>query len=310
MRVAHERGVHAVAEHPPRPQPGYRVVPARDVRDAAAEDDHVGIDDVDHVRKRAREPILVARERRFGMRVDVGGGRDGGHVVARPAAMQPIVAQEPGTGQERLDARAAAAKACMPGALGVAGPGQGIVSPLARDAVVAAEHATVDDEAAAHAGPEDHAEHDRRAARGAIARFRQREAVRVVGHRDRAREARFKVVLDGHAVQADRVRAAQQPRRGRQRTRRRHAYVRFTLRDVARRFRFAHEPGDEAEDRVVIVDRRRLAPSHERAPVGGERNDLRLGSAEVDPDAQRRTRMIHAAPSCAPLAARRHVPTP
>ena len=62
--------------------------------------------------------------------------------------------------QESLHAAVLAAIAGGPGPFVVARPGQGIVSPLAGDAMRAGEHAAVDDHAAADPGAQDHAEHD------------------------------------------------------------------------------------------------------------------------------------------------------
>ena len=54
------------------------------------------------------------------------------------------------------------------------------MAPFAGDAMPPFDDALPDRDAAAHAGAEDRAEHHARAARGAVARFGQREAVGVV----------------------------------------------------------------------------------------------------------------------------------
>ena len=62
VRMPGEPRVDAVGEYPLAPLPGNVDVEALDIRHAAAQHDHVGIDDVDDVRQRSRQPVLVARQ--------------------------------------------------------------------------------------------------------------------------------------------------------------------------------------------------------------------------------------------------------
>jgi hypothetical protein len=128
------------------------------------------------------------------------------------AAVTAEVADQPRCGQPGFDAARLAAEARWTGPLVVARPRQRIVAPFARDRVVTLEQSTVQRETAADPRAEDHAEHDICAAPGAVGRFRQCKAVGVVRERDRTTEQRFEVTLDRHAVEAHRIRSAQQAR--------------------------------------------------------------------------------------------------
>src|SRR5690349_5426688 len=107
--------------------------------------------------------------------------------------MRDVVALEPRTRQERLDASVPPAIASRAWTLVVTRPRHRVVTPFAGDAVATVEHPPVDDDAAPHTRPEDHAEHDPRARAGAVLRFGHREAVRIVAHADLAREPRLEV---------------------------------------------------------------------------------------------------------------------
>ena len=80
-------------------------------------------------------------------------------------------------------------------------PRQRRVPPFARERVVALEHLARDDDAAARAGAEDGAEHDRRVLPRAVDRFGQREAVRVVGETHLVSELLFEIVLQAPAIE-------------------------------------------------------------------------------------------------------------
>ena len=73
--------------------------------------------------------------------------------------------------QPGFDAAQAAAVAGRAGALVVARLGQGRVAPFAGDRLRAGQRPAVDHHAAAHAGAQDHAEHDAAAGRCAVRRF-------------------------------------------------------------------------------------------------------------------------------------------
>ena len=71
-----------------------------------------GIEDVDHVRQRAREALLVARERRLARRIaGRGAPRRSPRAASVRAGRAQVIAREARTRQERLDAARAAAEA-------------------------------------------------------------------------------------------------------------------------------------------------------------------------------------------------------
>ena len=129
-------------------------------------------------------------------------------------------------------------------------------------------------------------EHDRRALPRAVARLRQREAVRVVRDPHLASERCLEIAPDRPAVEAHRIRAAQA---GRSRARSSPACRRRRSR---RRRARARRRGRVAPSRRALRDSRRAASGSAaagaRAPVRVERDDFDLGAAEID--AQRRMR--------------------
>ncbi len=66
--------------------------------------------------------------------------------------------------------------------------------PLPRNRIGADDDATVDDQPAARAGAQDHAEDDRLSGGSTVTGFGEREAVRVIGDSDRALETPLEVV--------------------------------------------------------------------------------------------------------------------
>ena len=184
MRGLHEARRHHIGEHVRRPQPRHVRIQPIDVRDAAAEHDHVGIEHVDDSRQPASHAIFVTPEASLGSRVARRGATDDLRRVGLLPAVEKVVTRESGAGQERLDTPGAPAVAGRPRPLAVrcqAGPGQRVVAPLAGDGVRARQHPTVHDHAATRAGADDHAEHAARAGSRTVDRFGQREAVGVVG---------------------------------------------------------------------------------------------------------------------------------
>src|SRR6185312_15225705 len=107
--------------------------------------------------------------------VDLGG-------FQRAAGLRLELRLERGAAAPRFDAAAAAAiavrRVCD---LVRARAGQGIVAPLAGNGVRAGQDAPADADPAADAGAGDDAEDDVAPGSGAVGRFRQREAVGVVG---------------------------------------------------------------------------------------------------------------------------------
>src|SRR5262249_43415756 len=134
----------------------------------------------------------------------------------------------------------------------------------------------------AGAGSQNDAEHDRRAHGRAVGRFRQREAVRVVGEAYGAAEKARQIVRERAAVEPGGVRVLDHAGRGRNRARDadadRSALARVAL-DVG------DESGDCREGLRVVAPRRRDAPSQPLAAVAIDREAFDLRPAEIDPDA-------------------------
>src|SRR5262245_33480823 len=121
------------------------------------------------------------------------------------------------TGQIRLDAARTAAVAEWSRTLLAIGPGQGIVPPLSRDPVHSGEHVSADHDPAASAGTDNDAENDRGAGPCTVRRFRQREAVRVVGEAYLTTEASGQIAGQRRSIEPRRVRVLDAPARGRDR---------------------------------------------------------------------------------------------
>jgi hypothetical protein len=147
------------------PERRHTLVEPGDPRHAAAEHDHLRVDDIDDMGKRAGQPVHVEREATLGGRV--AGHRtlhDLGRREGFPGA-RAMMGHEAGAGEEGLDAAVSAAIAGHGGVRARLGPGQRIVPPFAGDAVGAGERQPVHHDAAAHAGAQDDAE-DRARPRG------------------------------------------------------------------------------------------------------------------------------------------------
>jgi len=186
--------------------PGYLRIEPLDLRETAAEHDHIGIENVDHHSERARETLLVARQGRRGStfaceraRRDLGGSE-------LNAGRERVVAAQPGTGKEGLDAAVAAAVAGRAGSLAVARVRERVVAPLAGDGVGASEHAPAHHDAAADPGAEDDAEDDFRVPAGTVHGLAEGKAVGVVGKAHRPLEDAGEVALEGPADEPGRVR--------------------------------------------------------------------------------------------------------
>ena len=67
------------------------------------------------------------------------------------------------------------------------------MSPLARNGVGALDNSAIDDKRAAGAGAEDDAKHDPRTRRSPVGRFRDGQAIRVVGEPDRTAKCTLEV---------------------------------------------------------------------------------------------------------------------
>jgi len=151
-----------------RPEPRDIRIETLDVRNAAAEDNHVRIEDVDDAGQRPGEPALIALQRRLGSLFTACGGSHNLHRLQALARDPFVVGSHTGTGEKRLDASPFTAIAHRSWQLTSLRPWKRVVPPLSRDAIRAVHHLTVDHDAAANAGAEDHAKDDRGAGGGAI----------------------------------------------------------------------------------------------------------------------------------------------
>ena len=176
-------------------------------------------------------------------------------------------------------------KHARPGTLVVARPGQRIVAPLPGDRVAPVEHLPVHDDARAHAGAQDHAEHDRGSGAGAVDRLRQREAVRVVGDAHLAAEQRSRSRRIGRPLRHTEF----DPRSSPVAREIDPGVPMPTVAALARAQRSRSASPTSAamasSVAVVVAVRRRHACGEPLAAVGVEREDLDLGAAEVDAEA-------------------------
>ncbi len=241
------------------------------------------------MRERAREPLLVARERRPRRRVARARPRrdDLRRVGSVAARRLRVIALEARAGQPRLDAPAPPAVARGPGTLVVARPRQRIVSPLAGDRV-AARRARGPPTTMPPPTPVPRITPNTtaRAPPRAVDRLRQREAVRVVADAHR------------RAPSAPRGRPANgRPLRHTEFEPRRSPVARDsdpgvpmpTVAAPARRPSAAsasRTSGAIASSVALVVALRRGdAPAQALVAAGVERDDLDLGAAEVDAEA-------------------------
>ncbi len=189
-----------------------------------------------------------------------------------------MIAGEGGTGKVQLDAALAPAVADVL----VVFARHRVVPPLAGDGIGAGEHLAVDDDAAADAGAEDHAEHRLRAGAGTIDGFRQRETVGIVGEAHVASQRRFEVALERLADQAGRVGVLDQARDARFGTRYADAHRSASADSFfSRSDQFDHR----SQCRGVVTLRRRHALAQQDVAIVAEDDDLDLAAAEVDADA-------------------------
>ncbi len=165
------------------------------VGETAAEDDDMGIEDVDDTGQGAGQAGFVTAQGGFGSRVLSGGAvvdLTGGQGFAGVLMM---VAAQTGAGEEGFDATVLTAITGRSRPFIGAGPGEGVVTPFAGDGVGAGQQSTIDGDAAADTGAEDHPENHLRPRGGAIDRFRQGETVGVVGQSHRSFQDGFQVPL-------------------------------------------------------------------------------------------------------------------
>ena len=165
------------------------------------------------------------------------------------------------------------------------------VAPFGGRAVLAGQHAPVDDDAAAHARPQRRAEHDvgprtiqvggRR--RRAVDRLGEHEALAVVGEANGPPERRRQIAIQWPIVEAGEVRVQHHAA-----ARVQHARRADADRRGRRRARHARlEPPDHAGDRlqdVVVSGRRSFAVPRQLTPVVAQRDAFDLRATDVDAD--------------------------
>src|SRR4029079_17223769 len=92
------------------------------------------------------------------------------------------------------------------GTLLIEGPGDGIVPPFSGDPMSPLEDSTVNNDAGASAGADDHAKHRTGAFRSAVDRFGQCETVRVIAHSHWAAQRQLEIAIHRMANQPDGIR--------------------------------------------------------------------------------------------------------
>jgi hypothetical protein len=137
---------------------------------------------------------------------------------------------------------------------------------------------SLEDQAAADSGAEDHAEDAARPASGTVDRLGQREAIGIVGEADVAPQRRADITVERMADQFRRVRVLDQSGGGRDRPRdadpdaAARAQRRFGLRDEFR---------DRRDDRAIRTARSRSPSAQQLAPLPVQGEDLDLGPTEI-----------------------------
>src|SRR6516164_1465285 len=209
----------------PRDQCRQRRVERHDVGQASADDYYVRIEHVDDCRETARQSVPKGFEAFLRLAI-AGAGRLYDLLGREPlAGARAIVARNPAAGQERLDATRLAAIALRAGELVGPGPGERVVSPLARDSVVAGHELPVDHDAATDTGAEDDAEHHTAVRTGAIDRLGKRKAVGVVLEPHRLAQSGREVAVERLPNQDGRVGVLDETRRRRDRPGAGYAYA-------------------------------------------------------------------------------------
>ncbi len=156
--------------------------------------------------ERAGQPIRMAVEGTD--RDRVAGGRAGGKAGGVACGRAVRVPRQGRAAEPGLDAAIQAAPAFWTRIFLDIRPGQGVVAPLAGYPTPAVQQLAVDDDAAAGAGADDHAEYATPAGAGAVHGLAERKAVGVVRRAHLAFEQRGQVALQRVAVEHRRIRVA------------------------------------------------------------------------------------------------------
>ena len=140
--------------------------------------------------ERARHAILVARQRRDRASASPAAARAAisARGRRRAAAARRSRAPAPGPRETSRCSRCGRSSTAGPATRRRARAGSGLCPHSPAIAFAPTSTLPIDDDAAAGAGADDHAEDDARAGRRAVGRLRQREAVGVVGEADRPLE--------------------------------------------------------------------------------------------------------------------------
>ena len=289
MQAAHEARAHRLPDPAAEDEicPPLRHVRQQPVqpREPAAEHDHVRVEQVHHLRQRACQPVLVALQAGLRQRIAAGGTLADLQGARGFAAVIAVVARQARAAEPGLDAAVLAAVARRCGRIAGIGPGQGVVTPFAGQAVRPDQQPAIDDDAGAHAGAQDCREHHGRAGAGAVGRLRQRQAVRVVGDAHRPPECERQVVRQRPAVQAGRVGVLDQAFAGGGAGRadahaaRGQAQVGLGPRD---------QRGDSGERGAIVAGRGGDALAPQAGAMRVEHDGFDLGAAEIDADGRRR----------------------
>jgi len=156
------------------------------------------------------------------------------------------------------------------------------VAPFAGDEIGAGPRPAVEGDPRAAAGAEDGREDDAPARAGAIDGLGQGEAVGVVLAADFATERATEIAIQRLAVERDGVGVLDEAVPGRNRAGNADAHGAALAQGG---FRLVHQSGEGRHDGVVARGRRVRPLAIELLAAVAERDDFRLGAAEIDADA-------------------------
>ena len=175
---------------------GFLAVEERDVADSTADDDGVGIEDVDDGGDGLGEFLAEALKRAERGGIGLGGEFANLRQAQIDAAGFAVEALERGAGQDGFHTTTAATVA------GGVLAGDRVVPPLAGNAVEAVEDFSIHTNPAADSGAEDETKDDGGSASGSPCGFGEGEAICIVGEEDFATQGGGEVVAERAAVEA------------------------------------------------------------------------------------------------------------